>query len=146
MPRTARAILGAMLDPIGQLSPLQHHLLWELDLCDLPAPEAGPESYAARDLDTDAVRDALPPLLWAGLIEQRDGDRGTLSLTATGAAALRTAECDELAARLSAVSSFADTVARGTAPRSAGHALRLLAEGTWTLEQAEAHVAAGGGA
>ncbi|QKW59901.1 hypothetical protein HUT15_04885 [Streptomyces sp. NA03103] len=138
-----------MLDPIGQLSPLQHHLLRELDLCDLPVPEAGPESYAVRNLDTDAVQDALPTLLGAGLVElveQRDGDRGTLRLTATGAAALRTAECDELAARLSAVSSFADTVARGTAPRSAGHALRLLAEGTWDLEQAEAHVAAGDGA
>lgn len=137
---------GAMLDPLGQLSPLQHHLLRELDLCDLPAPEAGPESYAARDLDTDAVRDALPTLLWAGLVEQRDGDRGTLRLTATGAAALRAAECDELAARLSAVSSFADTVARGAAPRAAGHALRLLAEGTWDLERAEAHVATSGGA
>ncbi|MET8217850.1 hypothetical protein [Streptomyces hirsutus] len=135
-----------MLDPIGQLSPLQYHLLRELDLCDLPAPGTGPESYAVRDLDTDAVRDALPTLLWAGLIEQRDGDRGTLRLTATGAAALRTAECDELAARLSAVVSFADTVARGAAPRSAGHALRRLAEGTWALEQAEAHVAAGDGA
>ncbi|MFE9053329.1 hypothetical protein [Streptomyces mutabilis] len=135
-----------MLDPIGQLSPLQHHLLRELDLCDLPAPETGPESYAARDLDTDAVRDVLPTLLWARLVERPDGDRGALRLTATGAAALRTAECDELAARLSAVSSFADTVARSTAPRAAGHALRLLAEGTWNLEQAEAHVAAGEGA
>ncbi|MEV0300783.1 hypothetical protein [Streptomyces prasinus] len=135
-----------MLDPIGQLSPLQHHLLRELDLCDLPAPEAGPESYAARDLDVDEVRDALPTLLWAGLVEQRDGDRGTLGLTAIGAAALRAAERDELEARLSAVVSFADTVARGTAPRSAGHALRRLAEGTWTLEQAETHVAAGDGA
>ncbi|MFD5374830.1 hypothetical protein ACFWJE_10500 [Streptomyces griseoincarnatus] len=135
-----------MLDPIGRLSPLQHHLLRELDLCDLPAPETGPESYAARGLDTDVVRDVLPTLLWAGLIEQRDGDRGTVRLTTAGAAALRTAECDELTARLSAVSSFADTVARGTAPRSAGHALRLLAEGTWDLAQAEAHVAAGEGA
>ncbi|MBA5221922.1 hypothetical protein [Streptomyces griseoaurantiacus] len=135
-----------MLDPLGPLSPLQHHLLRELDLCDLPAPEAGPESYATRDLDTDEVRDALPTLLWAGLVEQRDGDRGTLRLTATGAAALRTAECGELAARLGAVSSFADTVARGTAPSAAGHALRLLAEGVWDLEQAEAHVAAGEGA
>ncbi|WP_030226115.1 hypothetical protein [Streptomyces sp. NRRL WC-3626] len=135
-----------MLDPIGQLSPLQRHLLRQLDLSDLPAPEAGPESYAARDLDTDAVRDALPTLLWEGLVEQRDGNRGTLRLTATGAAALRAVECDELAARLSAVSSFADTVARGTAPRAAGHALRLLAEGTWNLEQAEVHVAAGEGA
>ncbi|GAA3970508.1 hypothetical protein GCM10022384_22050 [Streptomyces marokkonensis] len=135
-----------MLDPIGQLTPLQHHLLRELDLCDLPAPEVGPDSYAARDLDTDEVRDVLPTLLWAGLVEQRDGDRGTLRLTATGAAALRTAEWDELAARLSAVVSFADTVARGTAPRSAGHALKRLAEGTWDLEQAEAHVSAGDGA
>ncbi|WP_030380757.1 MULTISPECIES: hypothetical protein [unclassified Streptomyces] len=134
-----------MLDPLGPLSPLQHHLLRELDLCDLPAPEAGPESYATRNLDTDEVRDALPTLLWAGLVEQRDGDRGTLRLTDAGVAALRTAECDELTARLSAVSSFADTVARGTAPRAAGHALGLLAEGVWDLEQAEAHVAAGEG-
>ncbi|NEB12914.1 hypothetical protein G3I32_29440 [Streptomyces coelicoflavus] len=135
-----------MLDPIGQLSPLQQHLLRELDLCDLPAPEVGPESYAARDLDVEEVRDALPTLLWAGMVEQRDGDRSTLRLTALGAAGLRTAECDELAARLRAVVSFAGTVARGTAPRSAGHALRRLAEGTWDLEQAEAHVAAGEGA
>ncbi|MEU7403062.1 hypothetical protein [Streptomyces sp. NPDC044948] len=135
-----------MLDPIGQLSPLQQHLLRELDLCDLPAPEVEPESYAARNLDTDEVRDALPTLLWAGLVEQRGGDRGTLRLTAAGAAALRAAERDELAARLSAVVSFAGTVACGTAPRSAGHALRRLAEGTWDLEQAEAHVAAGDGA
>ncbi|MFH9863020.1 hypothetical protein [Streptomyces sp. NPDC017202] len=135
-----------MLDPVGQLSPLQQRLLRELDLCDLPVPEAGPESYAVRDLDTDEVRDVLPTLLWAGLVEQRDEDRGTLGLTATGAAALRSAECDEMAARLSAVVSFADTVARGAAPRSAGHALRRLAEGTWTLEQAEAHVTADGGA
>ncbi|AXL92323.1 hypothetical protein C4J65_31585 [Streptomyces sp. CB09001] len=135
-----------MLDPIGQLSPLQQRLLRELDLCDLPAPEAEPESYAVRDLDADEVREALPALLWAGLVEQRDGDRGTLRLTVTGAATLRTAEYDELAGRLSAVVSFADTVGRGTAPRSAGHALRRLAEGSWNLERAEAHVAAGDGA
>jgi hypothetical protein len=132
-----------MLDPLGQLSPLQHHLLRELDLSDLPAPETAPEFYAGRDLDADAVRDALPTLLFAGLIEQRNGARGTLRLTDTGVAALRTVECEELAARLSAVSSFADTVGCGTAPRRAGHALRLLAEGVWDLEQAEAHVVSG---
>ncbi|MFF8841394.1 hypothetical protein ACF08N_01490 [Streptomyces sp. NPDC015127] len=133
-----------MLVPSLALSPLQHHLLRELDLCDLPAPESEPASYTARDLDTDAVRDILPTLLWAGLVEQRGGGQGTLRLTAAGAAALRSAECDELTARLNAVVSFSDTVARGAAPRPAGYALKRLAEGAWTLEQAQAHVAAGG--
>ncbi|MFH9547873.1 hypothetical protein [Streptomyces sp. NPDC017435] len=132
-----------MLVPSGQLSPLQQHLLREMDLCDLPAPETSPESYAARDLDTDEVRDALPTLLWSGLVEQRGGDRGTLRLTPLGAAALRAAECDELTARLSAVVSFADTVSKGAAPRPAGLALRRLAEGTWTLEQAKSYVRTG---
>ncbi|NEC34570.1 hypothetical protein [Streptomyces rubrogriseus] len=55
-----------MLDLIGQLSPLQQHLLRELDLCDLPAPEAGPEPYVVRDLDVDEVPDVHPTLLWPG--------------------------------------------------------------------------------
>ncbi|MFE2811439.1 hypothetical protein ACFXGG_13415 [Streptomyces nigra] len=114
-----------------------------MDLCDLPAPETAPESYAARDLDTDEVRDALPSLLWSGLVEQRGGDRGTLRLTPLGTAVLREAECDELTARLSAVASFADTVSMGAAPRPAGLALRRLAEGTWTLEQAKSYVRTG---
>lgn len=114
-----------------------------MDLCDLPAPETAPESYAARDLDTDEVRDALPTLLWSGLVEQRGGDRGTLRLTPLGAAVLREAECDELTARLSAVASFADTVSQGAPPRPTGHALKRLAEGTWTLEQAESYVRTG---
>jgi hypothetical protein len=127
--------------PSPTLSPLQHRLLRELDLSDLPAPEAGPAPFAARGLDPDEVRDALPALLWAGLVERKDG-AGGLALTPSGAAALYAAECDELAARLSAVASFADTVARGAACRPAGYALKRLAEGAWTLEQAEAHVRA----
>jgi hypothetical protein len=78
-----------MLGTTEGLPPLQQRLLQELDLCDLPAPGVSPESYAARDLDPDGIRDALPALLWEGLVEQRDGDHSTLSLTATGAAALR---------------------------------------------------------
>ncbi|MCZ7456702.1 hypothetical protein [Streptomyces sp. WMMC940] len=132
-----------MLVPSGQLSPLQHHLLQELDLCDLPVPEAAPESYAVRDLDTDEVRAALPTLLWSGLVEERAGARGVLGLTPLGAAALSAAECDELTARLVAVASFADTVSRGAPSRAAGHALKRLAEGSWTLEQAESHVREG---
>lgn len=129
-----------MLVPSGRLSPLQQHLLQELDLCDLPAPERAPESYLARDLDTDEIRDALPTLLWSGLVERRGGDLGTLALTPLGAAALREAECDQLTARLGAVASFADTVSMGAAPRPAGLALRRLAEGAWTLEQAKSYV------
>ncbi|MBT2477512.1 hypothetical protein [Streptomyces sp. ISL-94] len=132
-----------MLASSGQLSPLQQHLLQELDLCDLPAPEREPESYLARDLDTDEIRDALPTLVWAGLVERRGGDLGSLALTPLGAAALRAAECDELTARLSAVASFADTVSTGAAPRPAGLALRRLAEGTWNLEQAKSYVRTG---
>ncbi|PJM94011.1 hypothetical protein [Streptomyces sp. CB01373] len=135
-----------MLVPTGHLPPLQQRLLRELDLCDLPAPEAAPESYAARGLDTDEVREALPALLWTGLVEQQEGDRGTLKLTWAGVAALRTAECDEMAARLSAIASFADTVARGAASRPVGYALKRLAEGAWTLEQAETYVRGADGA
>lgn len=132
-----------MLVPSGQLSPLQQHLLQELDLCDLPAPEGAPEAYLARDLDTDEIRDALPALVGAGLVERRDGDPDTLALTPLGAATLRAAECDELTARLSAVAAFAETVSWGAEPRSAGLALRRLAEGTWTLEQAKSYVRRG---
>lgn len=132
-----------MLVPSSQLSPLQQHLLQELDLCDLPAPEREPESYLARDLDTDEIRDALPSLLWAGLVERRGGDLGSLALTPLGGAALRAAECDELMARLSAVASFADTVSAGAASRLAGVALKRLAEGTWTLDQAKSYVRTG---
>ncbi|MER7394888.1 hypothetical protein ABT381_05150 [Streptomyces sp. NPDC000151] len=133
-----------MLVSTGPLSLVQRHLLQELDLCDLPLPTATPEPYAARDLDTDEVQDALPGLLWAGLVEQRSDHEGALRLTPLGAAALRAAECDELTARLSAVVSFADTVSRGAAPRAAGYALTRLAEGAWTLEQAQAYVRDGG--
>ncbi|RDS63950.1 hypothetical protein [Streptomyces sp. M7] len=129
-----------MLVPSGPLSPLQHRLLRELDLSDLPPPERAPESYLVRDLDADEVQDVLPTLEWTGLVERRDGDPGGLTLTLLGALALRTAECDELTARLRAVASFADTVSAGVAPRPAGLALRRLAEGTWTLERAQVHV------
>ncbi|MEH0416881.1 hypothetical protein [Streptomyces sp. B21-083] len=132
-----------MLVPSGTLSPLQQHLLQELDLCDLPAPERSPESYLARDLDTDEIRDALPTLLWSGLVERQGGELGNLTLTPVGVASLRAAECDELTARLSAVASFSDTVSMGAAPRPAGLALRRLAEGTWTLEQAKSYVRTG---
>ncbi|GAB3119833.1 hypothetical protein GCM10027160_34650 [Streptomyces calidiresistens] len=126
------------------MSPLHHHLLRELDLGDLPAPDTSPESYTARGLDPDAVRDVLPFLKWTGLVERPDGDGGTVRLTPLGAATRLDAECDGLAERLGAVVSFADTISRGAAPRLAAHALRCLADGTWTLEQAEAHVRTGG--
>ncbi|MEU9097416.1 hypothetical protein [Streptomyces sp. NPDC048361] len=129
-----------MLVPSGQLSPLQQHLLQELDLCDLPAPERAPETYLARDLDVEETREALPALVWSGLVERQGDDRGGFALTALGSAALHAAECGELTARLSAVAAFADTVAAGVPPRLAGLALRRLAEGTWTLEQAKASV------
>jgi hypothetical protein len=128
-----------MLVPSLALSPLQQRLLRELDLSDLPAPEAGSASLVARGLDADEVRDALPTLLWAGLVAQEGGVGGMLTLTPSGAAALYAAQCDELTARLSAVASFADTVARGATSRPAGYALKRLAEGAWTLAQAEAH-------
>ncbi|MEU3795778.1 hypothetical protein AB0F07_39355 [Streptomyces fructofermentans] len=131
-----------MLVPSGQLSPLQQHLLQELDLGDLPAPERAPESYLARDLDGDEVRDALPTLLQAGLVVRR-GVEGGLAITPLGAAALLAVECDELTARLSAVASFADSISTGAAPQPAGLALRRLAEGTWTLEQSKAYVCTG---
>lgn len=133
-----------MLVPIDPLSPLQQHLLRELDLCDLPAPETTPESYTTRDLDTDEVRDVLPGLRQAGLVEQHNGSGGALRLTPLGAAALRAAECDALTARLSAVVSFADTVSQGAAPRAAGYALARLAEGTWSLDEARSYVRDGG--
>ncbi|MFJ9039085.1 hypothetical protein ACIRF8_21125 [Streptomyces sp. NPDC102406] len=133
-----------MLVPIDPLSPLQQRLLRELDLCDLPALDTAPESYTARGLDTGEVRDVLPGLLWAGLVEKRNGSGGTLRLTPLGAAALRAEECDELTARLSAVVSFADTVSLGAAPRAAGYALARLAEGTWSLEEAQSYVRDGG--
>lgn len=122
------------------LSPLQYRLLRELDLSDLPDPDAGPASFEARGLDAAEVRESLPALLWAGLVARKDGGEDPLTLTPTGSATLRAAECDELAARLGAVASFATTVARGTAPRRAGHALQRLAAGAWTLEQAEEYV------
>lgn len=128
-----------MLAPFPTLSLLQHRLLRELELSDLPAPEAEAASFAARGLDADEVRDALPALLWAGLVEQKDGDGG-LALTPSGAAALYAAECEKLEARLSAVAHFADTVACGAAPRPAGYALKCLADGEWSLERAETHV------
>lgn len=46
--------------PILTLSPLQRHLLRELDLTDLPSPDTSPASCAARGLDADGIRDALP--------------------------------------------------------------------------------------
>ncbi|MEU6488374.1 hypothetical protein [Streptomyces sp. NPDC046887] len=129
--------------PILALSPLQHRLLRELDLTDLPEPEADPASYTARGLDADAVREeALPTLLWAGLVESKAHEQATLAMTPSGAAALRDAECDELTARLSAVASFADTIAHGAPTRQAGYALKRLAEGIWSLEEAERYVRA----
>ncbi|MET8180995.1 hypothetical protein [Streptomyces sp. NPDC005336] len=129
-----------MLVPSLPLSPLHHRMLRELDLGDLPAPEAEAASWAARGLDADEVRDALPTLLWAGLVEEKGGAGGTIALSPSGAAALYAAQCDELTARLSAVAAFADTVARGAASRPAGYALKQLAEGAWALAQAEAHI------
>lgn len=134
-----------MLAPARTLSSLQHRLLRELELSDLPVPEAvATAPYAARNLDVENVREALPALVWAGLVEQEGSDGGRLTLTSAGAAALYAAECDVLVARLGAVAAFADTVAQGADPRRAGYALKRLAEGAWEREQAEQHVRSGG--
>ncbi|MFF3904603.1 hypothetical protein ACFYZJ_01030 [Streptomyces sp. NPDC001848] len=75
----------------------------------------------------------------------RDPATDWWSSGAASPAALRIAEFDQLAARLSAVVGFADTVTRGVEPRPAGYALKRLAEGAWSLEQAEAYVRDVGG-
>lgn len=123
--------------PHMALTDSQYRLLAELALGDLPAPGHEPGLASARGLDPETVRTDVPALSWMGLVAVTDGN---LSATALGTAVLHRTERENAEIRLAEVAAFADALELADEPgfdhRRASHALRNLAQGAFSLEEA----------
>ncbi|GAA2109480.1 hypothetical protein [Streptomyces synnematoformans] len=128
--------------PHFDLTSTQHRLLAELVRSTLPVPSREPHGAAARGLDPQQVAADVPDLLWMKLISDAGG---LLSITTLGAAVYHRAEHEAAERRLAEVSAFADAVEAGLASGSARdripYALRKLAQGEFSLDQAVAWLA-----
>lgn len=116
------------------LSPSECHLLRHLALADMPYSDEDMTSASVRNLDEEALRDDVPTLTWRGMVTVDDG---RLSITPLGAAAHYASEAAELSARLVDVHTLAEELERLSPARAReAHAIRQLAQGAWSLEQA----------
>lgn len=120
----------------------QYQILTELMRSTLPDPVRDPGSVVARGLDPQQVKADMPTLLWMGVITETNG---TLSATAFGAALFHRAEQEKAENRLSEVVAFADALEASTEsgvdyPRIP-HALRQLAQGAFSLDEAVGYLA-----
>ncbi|MQY40020.1 hypothetical protein SRB17_80490 [Streptomyces sp. RB17] len=107
-------------------------------LAEVPHPDTDPVAVAVRDLEEASIANDVRTLSWMGLLEVR-GER--LAITPHGRAVHFEAECAALSARLAEVSAFADDLQRRTPSLAAEmHALRQLADGTWSVAEAVAYV------
>ncbi|MGW7271225.1 hypothetical protein ACWGH5_11950 [Streptomyces sp. NPDC054864] len=120
------------------LSSPQLQLLRHLVLSDVPRPDMDAVGAAVRGLDESSIQTEARSLGWLGLVEVVDDH---LSITQRGRAAYFEAECSVLSDLLVEVSVFADELERRTPSFAAElHALRQLAEGTWSVQEATAYV------
>jgi len=123
--------------PHVELSESQHRILAELMIEDLPSPDDDPASVEARGLPAPMVAAEMAVMRWMKLITD---DGGVLSATTLGAAIFHRAKQEEAEERLAAVVSFADVLeaAAGSkrASQRAPHALRQLAQGVISRDQA----------
>ncbi|MEV8030765.1 hypothetical protein [Streptomyces sp. NPDC086182] len=107
-------------------------------LAEVPHPDTDPAAVAVRDLEETSIADDVQTLSWMGLLEVR-GER--LAITPHGRAAHFEAECAALSARLVEVHVFADHLQRRTPSIGTElHALRQLADGSWSVTEAVAYV------
>ncbi|WP_199865185.1 hypothetical protein [Frankia sp. EI5c] len=104
---------------------------------DISLSSADPAAVEARGLAPEAVAAVLPTMRWLKLVTEQDG---VLTATDLGAAVFHRARQEDAEARLSAVVSFADVleaaVGSERATRSAPRALRQLAQGVISRDQA----------
>ena len=116
------------------LSASESRLLRHLTLADIPYSEEDAIALAVRGLDEDEVREDARSLAWRGMVAA-EGDR--LSITPLGAAAYYAYEVEQLTARLSDVCALVDELER-VAPALGRQtcAVRQVAQGTWSLEEA----------
>ncbi|MFH0175484.1 hypothetical protein [Streptomyces cacaoi] len=116
------------------LSPSEDRLLRHLALADMPYADQDLIPVSARGLNEADVPDDVRTLTWRGMVAT---DEGSLSLTPLGAAAHYASEAERLTSRLVDVSTLADELER-LVPALARetHAVRQVAQGTWSLEQA----------
>lgn len=104
----------------------------------MPYPDSDGFASAARGLDESSVQDDARVLSWMGLVAVT-GDH--LAITPPGRAAYFEAECSELSARLAEVNVFADEIERRSPSLAAElHALRQIAEGVWSVDEATEYV------
>ncbi|WP_166026357.1 hypothetical protein [Streptomyces chilikensis] len=124
-----------MAIPHVDLTTTQYALLAELELAPMPRRAA---DVSARGLSAEEVlSDAVPGLLWLGLIQESED---SLAITSAGTAVHYRAEHEKAVCRLAEVAAFADVLEAEEATaidrRRVPHALRRLAQGTVSLEEA----------
>ena len=116
------------------ISASEARLLRHLTLADIPYTLHDVAPLASRGLDEEQVQEDVLSLTWRGMVA---ADGGSLSITPLGAAAHYASEVEELSARLVDVCTLTDELER-LAPSLTHetHAIRQVAQGTWSLEQA----------
>ncbi|WP_322768935.1 hypothetical protein [Frankia sp. Cr1] len=123
--------------PHIELTDAQHRILAELMLGDLPLPDDEPEAVVARGFSPRQLATDVPVMLWMKLISDAGG---VLSATTLGAAIFYRAEQEAAQGRLVTVVLFADALEAAAeserAARLAPHALRQLAQGAISLDEA----------
>jgi hypothetical protein len=127
--------------PHFELSSYQYRLLAETVHMPLPDPASGPDArteWLARGLDPDDSEADVPELVVLGLVAREDG---SLAMTGLGAAVHYRAAHEAAEERLSAVVRLAVS-AGGAHPRLAS-ALRRLAQGSVSLDEALAEAGPG---
>ncbi|MFD5319823.1 hypothetical protein [Streptomyces sp. NPDC127098] len=122
------------------LSASESRLLRHLALADIPYTDDDTIALAVRGLDEEEVRDDARSLAWRGMVTA-EADR--LSITPLGAAAYYAFEVEQLTVRLSDVCALVDELERA-APALARQtrAVRQVAQGAWTLEEATRYTSA----
>jgi hypothetical protein len=125
--------------PHVALTDSQHRLLAELALSTLPVPELEEEFVVAPGLTPQQMRADVTHLRWMGLIAEV---HGTLSITALGAAVFHRAEQETAESRLVEVAAFADALdaVPEVDQRRVSYALRQLAQGVYSLDEAVGYV------
>ncbi|MEW2485793.1 hypothetical protein [Streptomyces sp. NPDC048411] len=128
-----------MAVPQVALTESQHRLLAELVLGPLPI-SANEEAAVARGLAPDQMQADMPTLQWMGLIKESSQ---AIVATAQGSAVFHRAEQEKAEGRLADVAAFADAVESDQGaeidPCRIAPALRRLAQGTYSLEEAIRH-------
>lgn len=127
-----------MAVPQVALTDSQHRLLAELMLSPLPVSPS--EEAVARGLAPDQLQADVRTLQWMGLIKESSQ---AIVATVQGSAVFHRAEQERAEGRLADVAAFADAIESDKGdeidPCRIAPALRRLAQGTYSLEEAIRH-------